>query len=242
MERSYDTMRRIYLEIFERCGLEVVLVEADSGAIGGAVSEEFMVRSELGEDTIIVTEDGRAANAERAADLAGERAQAIEVGHIFQLGVRYSEPMRASFADALQQQRSFWMGCYGIGVTRMVQALVEQHCDAAGMIWPRSIAPYHVHLIQTRRHDEVQTALCERIYAALQDRRIEVLWDERDLSTGAQLADADLIGLPFRLIARRDAEEGRVELSERAKPSGTRRLQVHEAIAELEQNLLRTQP
>jgi prolyl-tRNA synthetase len=221
MERSYATMRRVYSRIFERCGLTVMPVEADSGVIGGSISEEFMVLSDLGEDTIVLA-DGRAANIERG-DAPGERRKAIEVGHIFQLGLRYSDAMKATFADEQQEQRSFWMGCYGIGVTRVVQAIVDQRSE---MIWPRAIAPYQVHLIQTRRDDPAQTALAERI-----DRAVpEMLWDDRELSAGAKLADADLLGLPIRIVVGRGASEGEVELLDRAI-GAVKQLRVEEAIA-----------
>jgi prolyl-tRNA synthetase len=146
-----------------------------------------------------------------------EITRGIEVGHIFQLGTKYSEAMQASFADEQQKTQPIWMGCYGIGVSRVAAAAVEQNHDEGGMIWPLPIAPYAVHLVQMKAGNEDQDALAAEIHDALEAEGIEVLWDDRPkVSPGAKFKDADLVGVPLRIVVGRDAAERGVEWSLRA--------------------------
>jgi len=383
MEESYQRMREVYRAIFTRCGLGFTTVEADSGAIGGARSEEFMVDAETGEDAIaICRSSGYAANLEKAtsiisappaapeperamhreptpgartcADLvtlfpdlpvermlktvlyrtvcddeetvvavmargdrevnevklqnhlgaqlveladeklvraatgaepgfagpiglaehvrlladrsvegvvgflcganetdthcldvcfgrdleqpetvdlglvqAGDEAadgggtlelvRGIEVGHIFQLGTKYSESMGALFADEQQKRGPLWMGCYGLGVTRVAASAIEQGHDENGMIWPLAIAPHSVLLVQMKVGDAEQDALSERLHGALSEAGVDVLWDDRPkVSPGAKFKDADLVGIPLRVVVGRMAGEDRVEWQPRA--------------------------
>jgi len=383
MVASYQNMREVYRAIFTRCGLRFTPVEADSGAIGGSGSEEFMVDADTGEDAIAVCrERDYAANLEKASsripapaapaadlamhkeptpgakscedlltmfpelpltrmlktvlyhvDLPGDRSnvvavmcrgdrelnevkllnhlgalnielaseeevkaatgaevgfagpiglqegvrlladesvegvrgflcggnetdmhyldvhfgrdlpqpetvdfgtvkagdqmadgegtieitRGIEVGHIFQLGTKYSEAMQANFADEQQKTQPMWMGCYGIGVSRVAASAIEQNHDDNGMIWPLPIAPYAVHLVQMKAGNEAQDALAEEIHGTLEAEGIDVLWDERPkVSPGAKFKDADLVGIPLRIVVGRDAAEGGVEWSLRA--------------------------
>ena len=399
LRRCYGEMDRAYRRIFERCGLQAVAVEADSGAIGGAASQEFMVTAEAGEDLILTSEDGSyAANLEKAVSIAnpaiplpegevkvidtpgqdsidalcsgqdlepsqvvkvlallarmesgaqqpvlvclrgdqelndvklvnaisalqndgvldvtpvsveqvanqglspwpfgalgpdlddaslegakswttsflrfadptakeldrfvcganspnqhrwgsrwsdlscdpqvvdlrnaqaGERCQkdpaqtlmarrGIEVGHIFQLGRKYSQAMEASFTTAEGGQEAFWMGCYGIGVSRLAQAAVEQHHDQAGICWPLAIAPFAVVIVVANMQDETQLQLGEQLYDTLRAEGVDVLLDDRSERAGVKFKDADLIGIPWRLVVGRDAANGQVELVERA--------------------------
>ncbi|MEB3332825.1 MAG: proline--tRNA ligase [Synechococcaceae cyanobacterium] len=144
-----------------------------------------------------------------------EAARAIEVGHIFQLGRKYSEAMEASFTSEAGQEEPFWMGCYGIGVSRLAQAAVEQHHDADGIRWPLAIAPYEVIVVIASSQEASQVELAERLYGQLQQAGIEVLLDDRSERAGVKFKDADLIGIPYRLVVGRGALDGRVELVER---------------------------
>ncbi|MGC6482177.1 MAG: proline--tRNA ligase [Synechococcus sp.] len=401
----YAEMDQAYRRIFERCGLQVVAVEADSGAIGGAASQEFMVTAEAGEDLILTSEDGRyAANLEKAVSIptpavplpggdeqvidtpnqasleqlcggqdlhasqvvkvlallarlesgrqqpvlvslrgdhelnevklvnavsaalgdgvlditpvsveqianqglapwpfgalgpdlpdsalkgakswtthflrfadptalalerfvcgantldqhrwgsswsslgckpqaidlrnaqAGDRCvqapeqmliarRGIEVGHIFQLGRKYSQAMDATFTSAEGDQQAFWMGCYGIGISRLAQAAVEQHHDKSGICWPLAIAPFAVVIVVANMQDDAQLALGNKLYGTLQSSGIDVLLDDRKERAGVKFKDADLIGIPWRVVVGRDAAHGQVELVERA----TRNIQV----------------
>ncbi|MCX8228573.1 MAG: proline--tRNA ligase [Planctomycetota bacterium] len=377
MKASYEKMHKVYCNVFTRCGLRFTPVEADSGAIGGAGSEEFMVDAETGEDAIAVChKTGYAANIEKAVsqipapDAAGDAVEmhkeptpgaksceellalfpnlpktrllktvlysatyeereetvavmcrgdrevneikllnhlqahsleladeetvrsatgaelgfagplnladgvrlladqsvsgvegflcganetdahyldvwfgrdleqpetadfgvvqegdqtgdgkgvikitrGIEVGHIFQLGTKYSEAMDATFADKSQKVKPLWMGCYGIGVSRVAAAAIEQNHDENGMIWPLSIAPYAVHLVQMKAGQEEQDVLSQEIHDTLQAQGVDVLWDDRPkVGPGAKFKDADLVGIPLRVVVGRDAGDRRVE-------------------------------
>ena len=157
-------------------------------------------------------------------------ARGIEVGHIFKLGTKYSEPLGACFTDEKGAQRPFVMGCYGIGVSRIAAAAVEQSHDEKGIIWPQEIAPWTVHLLCLNPKKEAQAALGERAYALLQEAGLDVLYDDRRVSTGVKFNDADLLGLPLRLIVGRDAAEGRVEFAERRAPRDREVLSLEDAV------------
>ncbi|WP_216922363.1 proline--tRNA ligase [Synechococcus sp. CCAP 1479/9] len=420
LRRTYAAMDGAYRRIFERCGLRAVAVEADSGAIGGSASQEFMVTAEAGEDLILASPDGRyAANQERAVSLPapavplpagpcrtlatpdqtsiedlctahgfdptqtvkvllllarfaaapargvqvclrgdqllnevklanavtarcpdagalleivplvadhldapvpfgflgphlpdpllrqadprtasapllrlvdpsaaeleafvcganrvdehlvgarwgelcplpevvdlraaqpGERclhdpsqrleaARGIEVGHIFQLGRKYSEALEARFTNEAGEDEALWMGCYGIGVSRLAQAAVEQNHDAEGIRWPVAIAPYTVIIVIASSQDPVQVALAEELYGRLQGARIDVLLDDRPERAGVKFKDADLIGIPWRLVVGRGAGERTVELVDRSGGTGKRDLTADAALEELVQLL-----
>jgi prolyl-tRNA synthetase len=397
MKESYATMREVYRAVFTRCGLRFTPVEADSGAIGGSGSEEFMVDADSGEDAIAVCRaTGYAANVEKAvsripapppapppvpmhkestpgarscedlqrlfpalplgrmlktvlyratwadreqtvavmcrgdrqlnevkilnhlgalrlelADEAAVRAatgaapgfagpiglrdgvrlladasvegvegflcggnetdvhwldvrfgrdlpqpetrdfglaqagdatvdgrgtleitRGIEVGHIFQLGTKYSEAMSAHYNDEQQKKQPIWMGCYGIGVSRVAAAALEQNHDENGMIWPLPIAPYAALIVHMKPGDEAQDALAQGLHDALEAQGVDVLWDDRPkVSPGAKFKDADLIGVPLRIVVGRDAAQRAVEWSERAQPGVKETLGAEAAVA-----------
>ena len=140
----------------------------------------------------------------------------IEVGHIFKLGLRYSEPMKATYLDPEGVERTIVMGTYGIGVTRTVAAVIEQLHDDNGMIWPISIAPYHVHIVAVNVKDDTTRGVADKLYAALQESGVEVLYDDRDERPGAKFKDADLLGIPLRVtVGEKGLKEGVVELRDR---------------------------
>ena len=373
--RSYEVMRDAYHRIFERCGLEFRAVEADSGAIGGSFSHEFMVLADTGEDTLVLcTSCSYAANVEKAAivldapgplgvalqkllrvetpgmkkvekvseflkvtsdtliktmfylvdgepvaalvrgdrevqtvklknllgatdvepmdeekiwqqtrlpvgylgpvglklkmvadqevmrmvnavaganekglhltgvnpgrdfqpDVTGDLRQitvsdrcpscggglrlkeGIEVGHIFKLGTKYSEAMAATFQDSDGQEKPFVMGCYGIGVSRVVAAAIEQNHDAKGIMFPLPLAPFQVIILNLGPKDELYCQAAERLYRDLQARGFDILYDDRDERPGSKFNDADLLGIPYRLTVGKTFEkEGKVELRSR---------------------------
>ncbi|APD49089.1 proline--tRNA ligase [Synechococcus sp. CS-602] len=143
-------------------------------------------------------------------------SRGIEVGHIFQLGSKYSEALEARFTTEDGVDEPLVMGCYGIGVSRLAQAAVEQHHDAQGICWPLAIAPFELIVVIANAQDGVQLALAEQLYAALAAAGIEVLLDDRAERAGVKFKDADLIGIPWRVVVGRGAATGMVEVVERA--------------------------
>ncbi len=139
-------------------------------------------------------------------------ARGIEVGHIFKLGTRYSEAMNAVYLDENGKTKPMIMGCYGIGVSRLLAAIAEQYNDDKGLVWPENIAPFHIHLIPVNTKDETQLELAEKLYALLKNNHYDVLLDDRAERAGVKFADSDLIGLPVRVTVGKKASEGIVEV------------------------------
>ncbi len=140
-----------------------------------------------------------------------KHTRGIEVGQVFKLGTKYSESMGAYYKDENQQTKPIVMGCYGIGVGRTMQAVVEQHHDDKGIIWPMSVAPYHVIVTIVKMNDEEQVSIAESIYERLQAAGVEVMLDDRKERAGVKFNDADLLGIPIRITVGRDAAQGSVE-------------------------------
>ena len=140
-----------------------------------------------------------------------KHTRGIEVGQVFKLGTKYSESMGATYKDENQQDQLIVMGCYGIGITRTVAAVIEQHHDENGIIWPISVAPYHVIITVMKTDDEVQAEVAEKIYADLMKQGAEVLLDDRKERPGVKFKDADLLGIPIRITVGRGAADGVVE-------------------------------
>ncbi len=160
-------------------------------------------------------------------------ARGVEVGQIFKLGTKYSEPMNAVYKDENQKDQLIWMGCYGIGISRTFQAIIDmpQNHDDNGIIWPMSVAPYHVIITQVKPGDEAQDKVAERIYNELAGAGVEVLWDDRDERPGVKFKDADLIGIPVRITVGKRASEGIVEYKLRRDADRSEKT-VEEAIAD----------
>tara|TARA_B100000579_G_scaffold427424_1_gene436007 strand:+ start:43 stop:1833 length:1791 start_codon:yes stop_codon:yes gene_type:complete len=144
-----------------------------------------------------------------------QERRGIEIGHIFQLGTKYSKSLNATFTNDKGIEDPFWMGCYGIGISRLAQAAVEQNHDDLGIIWPVSIAPFEVVIIIANMKNNEQKILAEEIYKKLRANRVDVLLDDRDERAGIKFKDADLIGIPWRIVAGREASSGQVELHSR---------------------------
>ena len=226
LDEAYNNFVKAYTNIFTRCGLNFRMVEADSGQIGGSQSAEFMALAEVGEDTIVYSTTGSFAANIEVADLevgapspdgvgVVAHAKGIEVGHVFKLGTKYSEPMNAVFLDENQKKQPVIMGCYGIGVSRVMMAVIEQNNDENGMIWPKGIAPFDIHVVpvDVKKADQLEAA--ENIYAELKAAGFEVLLDDRKERAGVKFSDADLIGLPIRITVGRGIADGIVEVKVR---------------------------
>jgi prolyl-tRNA synthetase len=230
LKKNYDLMYGAYTKIFGRCGLETVILEADSGAMGGDISHEFMIPAVIGEDIIVscpscglrsgATEEkaeGKTCPQCKKSKLTSQVA--IELGHIFQLGTKYSKALGAQFLDENGKQHPIIMGCYGIGVSRVIAAIIEKHNDEKGIIWPAQVAPFDVEILalQGAKEDQEIGRLAQRYYAELTGDGVDVLLDDRDETPGRKFNDADLIGIPVRLtIGKRNLAEGKVEIKTRA--------------------------
>jgi len=226
LEKNYQLMYGAYKNIFQRLGLEVVIIEADSGAMGGDVSHEFMVPAPIGEDNVILCSKCDFQGAVTDAQHKGKSCPkckkgklkkhvAIELGHIFQLGTKYSAAQGALFLDEDGKQKPIIMGCYGIGVSRMIAAIIEKNNDEKGIIWPKEISPFDVELLPifpAKNDKEIREAVSQ-YYNELMGQGYEVLLDDREESAGRKFNDADLIGIPLRVtIGKRYLSEGKVEI------------------------------
>jgi prolyl-tRNA synthetase len=228
LDEWYRKFAAAYTRIFARCGLDTRIVSSDVGQIGGKEADEFMVMSEVGEDTITYCMScSYAANQEHSGLAEGDvcpvcggtirTAKGIEVGNIFKLGTKYSDSMNAKVIDKDGQTVPVTMGCYGIGISRTLMASVEQHSHDEGIVWPEEIAPFRVHLIPVNTKDATQMELAERLYGELLAANVEVLLDDREERAGVKFKDADLIGLPIRIIVGKTASNGQVEFIDRTK-------------------------
>lgn len=226
LDETYHDFVSAYTKIFTRCGLDFRMVEADSGQIGGSQSAEFMALAEVGEDTIVFSDTGTFAANIEVADLEPgapspdgigtiSHAKGIEVGHVFKLGTKYSEAMNAMFLDENQKKQPLIMGCYGIGVSRIMMAVLEQNNDENGMVWPKSLAPYQIHVIPVDTKKAEQSEAADNIYHQLRGAGFSVLLDDRKERAGVKFSDSDLIGLPIRVTVGRGVSEGLVELKVR---------------------------
>lgn len=225
MKASYEKMYRAYCRVFERCGLEYTAVPAESGVIGGDVSHEFLILAESGEEKLMVCHAcsyGTTKEEERCPQCHAplEEKKGIEVGHIFQLGTKYSEPMKAYFLDQDGKEKPLLMGCYGIGIGRTMAAAIEANHDDKGIQWPLSIAPYEVVVIPVNVKKESHRDQAETIYHSLLEKCFEAVIDDREASAGYKFHEADLIGFPFQVIVGEKIEQGRVEV--KIRKSGER--------------------
>ena len=227
LKKNYQLMYEAYVKIFKRCGLNPVIVEADSGAMGGSVSHEFMITAPIGEDHVVqcsscgnahgLKEDFKeGSKCPKCSSGTMEKKVAIELGHIFQLGTKYSDALEALYLGEDGKRRPIVMGCYGIGVSRMISAIIEASHDAAGIIWPKEVAPFDVEILPLQVTDPESMSLAMKYYQDLRKLGFEVLLDDRDESAGRKFADADLVGVPWKvIIGKRKLAEGTVELKNR---------------------------
>jgi prolyl-tRNA synthetase len=201
----YKVASEAYTRIFKRMGLDSIFTEASGGTFS-ANSHEYQVEIESGEDTIYVCEKcGIGKNKEifkegvecsNCGKTTWREIKASEVGNIFQLNTKYSLPFNLMFTALDGSKKEVMMGCYGIGTSRLMGVLVEKFHDEKGIIWPEIVAPFKIHLLALKGSEEQ----AEQIYQDLLKQKIEVLYDDRDVSAGVKFADADLIGLPYRIV------------------------------------------
>lgn len=205
LDVNYKNMFDAYNRIFKRCGLNVIAQEADSGVMGGKLSHEFMVPAESGEDTVL---------------FESKKINCIEIGHIFKLGVKYSASLGASFLDAQGIKRPIIMGCYGIGVSRLLAAIIEQNYDSEGIIWPKEVSPYKIIILPLDTSDQEIMSCASAVYQNLEKEGIAVLFDDRDERAGVKFKDADLIGIPISIIiGKKGLSEGNIEIKLRRDKS-----------------------
>jgi len=212
VEKFKKIVDKTYLKIFKRCGLNAIETFASGGTFS-SYSTEFQVSTNAGEDIIYycrncnlawnkeIIESKNCKNCRREL----EEMKAIEVGNTFNLGTRFSEAFEVYFLDKDNKRKLVYAGCYGIGVTRLMGAIVEVYNDENGIIWPDEVAPFKVHLIVVNLKDNKKMrkldSFAEKIYKKLLDKNIEVLFDDRkDVTTGEKLVESDLIGLPYRIV------------------------------------------
>jgi len=225
----YQKAKAAYVRVFDRVGLGTVTYP--TFALGGTFSkysEEFQTISDAGEDLIYVDESKKIAvnketfTPEVLADLGLDKKsliekKGIEVGNIFNLGTKFSEPLELFYVDEKGEKHTVIMGCYGLGPSRIMGTIVEVLSDEKGIIWPKEIAPFAVHLIEMKGSEDVSTA-AEKLYRDLNKKGITVLWDDRDTRAGEKFADADLIGIPYRVvISEKTIKENKVELKLRTE-------------------------
>ncbi len=224
LDQSYQKMFEAYKKIFTRCGMSFEIVSADPGLMGGKVSQEFMVESKFGEDVMIqCPKCGYTASQEVAGDLCPQcrskvrKSTAMEIGHVFKLGTRYTKVFGVEYSDEKGEKRTVIMGCYGIGVNRILAAHIEEHHDTKGMIWSKALAPYQVLLLNLNQSDSASVQIADKIYESLIASGLEVLYDDRDERAGVKFNDADLIGIPLQIIvSERNLKDGKLEIVKRA--------------------------
>ncbi len=228
LDLTYQKFIEAYKNIFNRMGIETVMIESSTGAMGGSGAHEFMMITPSGEDKIVTCREcGCAVNAEvlgimkegadepvasckKCGSSNCEFKRGIEVGNIFKLGTKYSVPMKLLYTDENNQQKPVVMGSYGIGLERLIASVVEASHNEAGIVWPMNIAPYQIHLISLDKNKKTDS-----IYEKLTAKGIEVFYDDReDISAGEKFADADLIGIPYRATVSRKTK-GKIELKKR---------------------------
>jgi prolyl-tRNA synthetase len=216
---TYQTIREAYKAVFNRLGLDYKIVKADSGAIGGEISEEFHVLAESGEDTLAFSEESEIAinaelliNEKESIDsLQGKTfpdsqeeiklAKGIEVGHIFQLGNVYSSAMNATVLDENGNRQALQMGCYGIGVSRIVAAAIEQNHDDKGIIWPKNIAPIQISILPIFKESSDKTFIfAEKLYKDLSKLGLRVMLDDRQERFGKKITESELVGSSYAVV------------------------------------------
>ena len=236
---TYFKAFEVYLKIFKRMGLVAIPVKADTGPIGGDLSHEFQILAETGEsqfyyDKRYVDFKGQSVNPEDMKDLYAasdemhnpetcpvpaddlRTARGIEVGHIFYFGTKYTDAMNVTVMGPQGKPIVPHMGSYGIGVSRLVGAIIEASHDEHGIIWPEPVAPFKVALINLKVGQEDCDRICLNLYEKLQTSHVEVFYDDRDTSPGVKLADMDLVGFPWQIIVGpRGAQSGTVEAKNR---------------------------
>lgn len=221
-DRFYARAKKAYFNIFERLGLTARATEASGGAFTEKISYEFMVLTDAGEDDILYCDTCEfCVNVEIAKEKEGdgctrcgkgklEKARASEVGNVFDLGQKFAKDFDVTYADKEGKRQHPIMGCYGIGISRLMGVIVEKNNDDKGIIWPETVAPFKVHLLALNGIDASET------YDSLQKAGLTVLYDDREMSAGEKFAEADLIGIPWRIVASPKLD-GKLEIKKRTE-------------------------
>lgn len=226
LTRFYEEVSAAYLKVFQRCGLDPYVTEASGGVFTKERTHEFQVLAPAGEDTIFYCERCRFAQNKEISTLANggkcpqcegtvKMDKAIEVGNIFRQGTRYSKAFNLNFIDEKGESHPIVLGSYGIGISRLMGAIAEVFHDKHGLIWPGSVAPFQAHLISL----DYKSQEAEKIYQKLVDQGVEVLFDDReDKAAGEKFADADLLGIPWRLVVSEKTSKAKsVEIKKRGE-------------------------
>ena len=223
MYKYYNQISEAYIKIFKRIGFEVKVVEASGGVFTDKNSHEFQVLSNVGEDTIYYCDScDFAQNKEIFKGQEGDQcpkcktgyikiSKSIEVGNIFPLGTKYSEKQKVFYTDQNGKQNPIWFASYGIGPTRILGTIAESFHDDNGLIFPKSVSPFDVHLISLSKNDQAL-----KIHDQLADEGFEVLYDDRDMQAGEKFVTSDLIGIPVRLVVSEKTGD-KIEYKERTK-------------------------
>jgi prolyl-tRNA synthetase len=231
-DRFYNEAKDAYLRVYTRCGLTAKATEASGGSFTEKLSYEFMVLTDAGEDDILycdhcaycVNVEISDQKADDACTRCGKgtlaRATASEVGNIFDLGMKYAKDFSLTFKTRDGQEKHPIMGCFGIGITRLMGVIAEALSDEKGVVWPASVAPFAVHLVSIAGSNPDVATEADRLYELLAENGIEVLYDDRDLRAGEKFADADLLGIPTRVVvSEKTIAAGGAEVADRK--SGT---------------------
>lgn len=220
-DRFYEVAKKAYFKVFASLGLIAKATEASGGAFTEKISYEFMVLTDAGEDNILYCDAcDFCVNVQIAKQKENDpcphcgksklaKARASEVGNVFDLGQKYGKNFDMGFTGRDGKKQYPVMGCYGIGISRLMGVIVEKYNDQNGIIWPESVAPFQAHLLSLGGANGLP------IYKKLQASGIEVLYDDRDMSAGEKFTEADLIGIPWRLVASPKVGEGKIELKRR---------------------------
>jgi len=209
----YEKTKAVYMSIFQDLGIgdDTYITLASGGDFTKDFSHEFQTLCDAGEDLIYLDKSNKIAynkevvtpeNAEKLGvnfDLL-EQVKACEVGNIFPLNTKFTKAFDYTYTDSSGNKNDVYMGSYGIGLTRLMGVIVEKFADEKGIVWPESVAPFDVHLIEIKKKEEVENYRAEDIYKTLTEKGIQVLFDDRDARAGEKFADADLIGIPWQVI------------------------------------------
>lgn len=228
--KFYETSKKAYLKVYERMGLTAKVTEASGGSFSEKISYEFEVLTDAGEDVIIYCPDcDFCINSEIAGDIkVGQKChrcgtgilqegKAAEVGNVFDLGQKYSQDFDLFINDKAGSKVYPFMGCYGIGISRVMGVIVETFNDEKGIIWPEAVAPFQVHLVGLNLEEKEVSKKAEETYQLLQAEGIEVLFDDRaEVNAGEKFADSDLIGIPYRVVVSKKAGQS-LEVKRRDK-------------------------